>query len=54
MPVANVVDRIYFAKLQTGDDLDRFASRICVDDFVDEFQFVNARESNDTRVSASD
>ncbi len=45
-------DCIYFAKSQAAVDLDRFAICICVDDFVDEFQFVNAITSYDTRVNA--
>ena len=55
MPVVTVLEgRLFFTESQTGDDDHaRFATRMCIDDFVDEFQFTNARASNDTRVSAT-
>jgi hypothetical protein len=43
-------DRIFFSKSQKERLDNTFANHICIDDFVDELQFLNARISNDTRV----
>jgi hypothetical protein len=54
MAIATVhADRLFFAFGQLGPVHDRFAVRVCVDQFIDSLQFADAGTPSETRVSSS-